>query len=189
MATCLQFLIIMKTIVLILVGFTLVGGRRQVLAGDRCIGTNAWLIIVTCVMHVVMVRLVLTFFVVGLTLVLVLGVLVALLGGVLVLWSVRRAWLDHLVATIKRGLVFLFLLTLIIVATTTAVITILPLSRGNSTYCLTFCGNCHLHDVIPRHRGPSCCTACVACDASCISCIAQFCVCVSLLASHLLLAS
>jgi hypothetical protein len=63
----------------------------------------------------------------GLMLVLVLGVLVALLGGVLALWSVRRAWLENFVATIRRGLVLLFLLAFIIVATMTAVITILPL--------------------------------------------------------------
>jgi hypothetical protein len=70
---------------------------------------------------------VLTFFVVGLKLVLVLGVLVALLGGVLALQSMHRAWIEQLVATIGRGLVLLFLLALIIVASTTAVITILPL--------------------------------------------------------------
>ncbi len=74
-----------------------------------------------------MVHLVLTPFVVGLTLVLVLGVLVALLGGVLALWSVRRTWFECLVAKIRRSLVLLFLLALIVVATTTAVITILPL--------------------------------------------------------------
>ncbi len=74
-----------------------------------------------------MVHLVLTFFVVGLTLVLVLGVLVALLIGVLALRSVRRAWLEHLVAAIRRGPVLLFLLALIVFATTTTVIAILPL--------------------------------------------------------------
>jgi hypothetical protein len=67
------------------------------------------------------------FLVVGLTLVPVLGVLVALLGGVLALRSVHRAWLECLVAGIRRGPVLLFLLMLIVVATTTAVIAILPL--------------------------------------------------------------
>ncbi len=74
-----------------------------------------------------MVRLVLTFFVMGLMLVLVLGVLVALLGGVLALRSVRRAWLECLVAAIRRSLVLLFCFALVIVATTTAVLAILPL--------------------------------------------------------------
>jgi hypothetical protein len=78
-------------------------------------------------MRAVVVRLVLMLFVVGLMLVLVLGVIVALFGGVLALWSVCRTWLERLVATIRRSLVLLFLLTLIVVATTTAVIAILPL--------------------------------------------------------------
>jgi hypothetical protein len=72
-------------------------------------------------------RLVLTFFFMGLTLVLVLGVLVALLGGVLALWPVCRACLECLIAAIRRGPVLLFLLALIVVATMTAVIAILPL--------------------------------------------------------------
>jgi hypothetical protein len=59
----------------------------------------------------------------GLTLVLVLGILVALLGGVLV----RRAWLECLVAAIRRSHVLLFLFAFVIVATMTAVIAILPL--------------------------------------------------------------
>jgi hypothetical protein len=82
--------------------------------------------IVACVMRVIVVHLVLTFFVVGLTLVLILGVLVALLGGMLTLWSMRRAWLECLVTTISRSLVLLFLFTLVVVATMTAVILILP---------------------------------------------------------------
>ncbi len=63
----------------------------------------------------------------GLTLVLVLGVLVALLGGVLAPRPVCRACLERLVAAIRRGPVLLFLLVLIVVAMTTAVIAILPL--------------------------------------------------------------
>jgi hypothetical protein len=78
-------------------------------------------------MHVVVMRLVLTFFVVGLTLVLVLGVLIALLGGMFALWSMHRAWLERLVAAIRRSLVLLFLFALVVVATMTAVIAILPL--------------------------------------------------------------
>ncbi len=58
----------------------------------------------------------------------VLGVLVALLRGVLALQSVRRAWLECLVAAIRKVPVLLFLLALILVATTTAVIAILPLA-------------------------------------------------------------
>ncbi len=65
--------------------------------------------------------------VVGLMLVLVLGVLVALLGGMLALWSMRRAWLECLVTMIRRSLVLLFLFALVVVATMTAVIAILPL--------------------------------------------------------------
>jgi hypothetical protein len=78
-------------------------------------------------MRVVVMRLVLTLFVVGLSLVLVLEVFAALLGGVLALWSVRKTWLECLVAVIRRSLVLLFLLMLILVAMKTAVITILPL--------------------------------------------------------------
>jgi hypothetical protein len=68
-------------------------------------------------MRIIVVRLLLMFFVVGLMLVLVLGVHVALLGGVLALWSVRRGWLECFVAVIKRNLVLLFLFALVIVAT------------------------------------------------------------------------
>jgi hypothetical protein len=45
-------------------------------------------------MRVIVMYPVLTIFVMGLMFVLVLGVLVALLGGVLALWSMRRAWLE-----------------------------------------------------------------------------------------------
>jgi hypothetical protein len=114
-------------IVLIYVGFALAGSWRQVLTWDQCIGANAQLIVVTCVMRIIVVHLVLMIFVVGLTLVLVLGVLVALLGGVLALWPVRRTWLERLVAAIRRSLVLWFLLAFIIVATMTTVIAILPL--------------------------------------------------------------
>jgi hypothetical protein len=78
-------------------------------------------------MRIVVACLVLTFFVMGLMLVLVLGVLVALLGGILALWSVRRAWLESFVAVIRKSLVLLFLFALVVVAMMTAVIAILPL--------------------------------------------------------------
>jgi hypothetical protein len=71
-------------------------------------------------------RLVLTFFVLNLTFV-VLGVVVALLGGVLALWPVHRAWLERLVAAIRRDPVLLALFTFVIVIMTTTVIAILPL--------------------------------------------------------------
>ncbi len=45
----------------------------------------------------------------------------------LALWSMRRAWLEHLVATIRRSLILLFLFALVVVVTLTAVIMILPL--------------------------------------------------------------
>ncbi len=62
-------------------------------------------------------------------LVLVLGVLVALFGGILALWflSVHRTWLECLVTAIRRSLVLLFLFGLAIVVMMTAVIAILPL--------------------------------------------------------------
>jgi hypothetical protein len=85
------------------------------------------LITVTCVMCVIVVHLVLMFFVKGLTLVLVLGIFVALLGGMLVLWSVRRKWLECLVVAFRRSLVLLFLFALVIVTTMTTVSAILPL--------------------------------------------------------------
>jgi hypothetical protein len=79
-----SFFINMKMIILILMGvFALAGGWRQVLTWDWCIGANARLVIVTCIARVVVMRLILTFFVLNLTFV-VLGVFVALLGGVLV---------------------------------------------------------------------------------------------------------
>jgi hypothetical protein len=71
-------------------------------------------------------RLVLTFFVLNLTFV-VLGVLVALLGGVLACWLVHRGWLECLVATIGRGHVLPFYFAFVIVIMLTAVIAILPL--------------------------------------------------------------
>ncbi len=67
-----------------------------------------------------------TFFVLKLTLV-ILGVLVALLGGVLALRPVHRAWLEHLVGAIRRSLVLPFLVMFVVAVTMTAVITILPL--------------------------------------------------------------
>jgi hypothetical protein len=57
----------------------------------------------------------------------VLGVLAALLGGVLALRPVYRAWLERLVAMIRRVPVLPFLLPLVVVITMTAVVTILPL--------------------------------------------------------------
>jgi hypothetical protein len=72
-------------------------------------------------------HLILMFFVVDLMLVFILGVLVALLGGMLAFWSVHRAWLERLVTAVRRSLVLLFLLVLVIVVTMTAVIAILPL--------------------------------------------------------------
>ncbi len=71
-------------------------------------------------------RLVLTFFVLNLMFV-VLGVFVALLGGVLALQPMHQAWLECLVAAIGRGPVLLFLFAFVIVIITTAVVTILPL--------------------------------------------------------------
>ncbi len=57
----------------------------------------------------------------------VLGVLVALLGGVLALWPVHRAWLERLVTAIRRDPVLPFLFTFVIVIMTTTVVAILPL--------------------------------------------------------------
>jgi hypothetical protein len=52
---------------------------------------------------------------------------VALLGGVLALWPDYRAWLERLVAAIRRSLILLFPFVFVVVVTTTAVIAILPL--------------------------------------------------------------
>ncbi len=57
----------------------------------------------------------------------ILGVLVALLGGVLALRPVHQAWLECLVAAIRGSLILPFLVMFVIVVTTTAVTTILPL--------------------------------------------------------------
>jgi hypothetical protein len=71
-------------------------------------------------------RLVLTFFVLNLTFV-VLGVFVALLAGVLALPAMYQAWLECLVTAIERGPVLPFLFAFVIVITTTAVVVTLPL--------------------------------------------------------------
>jgi hypothetical protein len=76
--------------------------------------------------HVIVMHLVLTFFILNLTCV-ILGVFVALLGGVLDLWPVHQAWLERLVAAIRRGPVLPFLFVFVLVITTTAVVAILPL--------------------------------------------------------------
>jgi hypothetical protein len=76
--------------------------------------------------RVVVMRLVLTFFVLNLTFV-VLGVFVALLGGVLALWLMHQAWLKHLGTAIRRVPILLFLFVFVVVITTTAVVAILPL--------------------------------------------------------------
>jgi hypothetical protein len=57
----------------------------------------------------------------------VLGVLVVLLGGVLALWPVHQAWIECLVAAIRRSLILPFPFVFVVVITTTAVIAILPL--------------------------------------------------------------
>jgi hypothetical protein len=57
----------------------------------------------------------------------VLGVLVALLGGVLALRPVHQAWLKCLVAAIRRSLILLFPFAFVVVITTNAAIAILPL--------------------------------------------------------------
>ncbi len=56
----------------------------------------------------------------------VLGVFVALLGGVLALWPVHQAWLECLVAAIGRGPVLPFLFAFVVVITTTTIVVILP---------------------------------------------------------------
>jgi hypothetical protein len=70
-------------------------------------------------------RFVMTFFVLTLTFV-ILEVLVALLGGVLALWPMHRAWLECLVAAIRRSPVLLFLFAFVVVVMRTAVNAILP---------------------------------------------------------------
>jgi hypothetical protein len=102
---------------------------RMVLTGDRCVYTSAQLIIVTCVLHVVVMRLILVLFVLDLTLVLFFGIFVALFEGVITLWSVHRhrARLECLVAVIRRNLVLLFLLTFHIVVVAIVVVTTLSL--------------------------------------------------------------
>ncbi len=70
--------------------------------------------------------LVITCFVLNLRFV-ALGVLVALLGGVLALLTMYQAWLECLVAAIRRSLILPFPFKFVVVVTTTAVIAILPL--------------------------------------------------------------
>ncbi len=126
-ATCLHFFINMKMIILILVGFfALARGWCRVLTWDRWISAKAQLVIVTCVARVVVMRFILTFFVLNLTFI-VLGILVALLGGALALLPVHQAWLERLVAAIRRSLVIPFPFVFVVLVMTIAVIVILPL--------------------------------------------------------------
>jgi hypothetical protein len=76
--------------------------------------------------RIVVMRLVLTFFVLNLTFV-ILGILVVLLRGVLDLWRVHQTWLERLVTAIRRGPVIPLLFTFVIVIKTAAVVAILPL--------------------------------------------------------------
>jgi hypothetical protein len=69
---------------------------------------------------------VLTFFFLNFTFI-ILGILVALLGGVLALLPVHRAWLEGLVAMIRRSLILPFPILFVVVVTTTTVIAIPPL--------------------------------------------------------------
>jgi hypothetical protein len=78
-------------------------------------------------MRIVVMRLILVFFVVGLMLVSIFGVLIALFEGMIALWSMHRAWLERLVTTIRRSLFLLFLLALVVVVTMIIVVAILPL--------------------------------------------------------------
>ncbi len=78
-------------------------------------------------MQVVVMHLILMFFVMGLMLVLIFGIFVALFEGVSTLWSVHRAWLECLVAMIRKILLHLFLLSLVIVVMAITVVAILPL--------------------------------------------------------------
>jgi hypothetical protein len=55
------------------------------------------------------------------------GILVALLIGVLALRPMHQAWLEHLVATIRRSLILPFPFAFVIVVTMTAVLAIQPL--------------------------------------------------------------
>jgi hypothetical protein len=72
--------------------------------------------------RVVVVQLVLAFFLVTLSLVLIFWVLVALLEGVITPWSVHGAGLECLVAAIRRNLFFLFLHPFVVVWPTIAVL-------------------------------------------------------------------
>jgi hypothetical protein len=97
----------------------------------RRVNTSVQLVVVfACVTCVVAMRLVSKFLVVGLTFDLILGVSVALLESVLALWSMCRAWLEHLVPAIRWSLVVLFPLALVVVATMTTVIASPPLVVG-----------------------------------------------------------
>ena len=72
-------------------------------------------------------RLVLTLFVIGFMLVLIIEALVSLLESMLALLSMCRAWLECLVAAIRRNFVILFLLMLVIVMAIIAVVATCPL--------------------------------------------------------------
>jgi hypothetical protein len=57
----------------------------------------------------------------------ILGVFVAILGGVLALRPMHQEWLERLVARVGRGTVLPFLFSFVVAVTTTAVAAILPL--------------------------------------------------------------
>ncbi len=117
----------MKMIVVIFVSFLALGWSwRRILTWDRCVGTEAWLVIVACVARILMMCFIVTLLVLNLMFV-ILWVLVALLRSVLALWPVHRAWLERLVAVIRGSLVIPLLVTFVIGVTTIAVTMILPL--------------------------------------------------------------
>ncbi len=165
----------MKMIILILVSFfALAWGWRRVLTWDWCIGTNAQHVVVTCVGSAIVMRLVLMFFVLNMTFVL-LGVLVALLGGVLSFWPMHQAWPERLVAAIRSGLCpAVSYWVCCSYYNDRCRCNPAACSIGDSTCCLACCGNRHLCDVVPSHGRPSHCTACAVHGAYRVSCVARF---------------
>ncbi len=127
MASCLQFFINVKMITLILLDFAFTQDWCLVLTWDWRIHTSVQLIVVTCVVHIIVVRLALAYFVVDLMRVLIFWVLIALFKGVITLWSVCGAEFECLVTAIGRNLVLLLLLTFVVVGAAIAVVVTLPL--------------------------------------------------------------
>ncbi len=169
-----------------MVFFALAGGWHWVLTWDRCSGANARLIVITCIVRVIVMCLVLMFFCLEL--------------DVCFSWgfcstprrcacssahALSMAWMPCC-RNCKGSCSPISFCIFRSYYNTRCHCNPATCSHGDSTCCLTCCGNPHLRDIVPSHGGPSHHTAFAVRDASCVSCIARSDTCIILPGSHLL---